>query len=91
MLEANDRRYLEQADYARTIPIPTLGVGTTEFDLSPERAEDLYQAGREAAEHFLDEVWDFEGYKAQFRRGTALSRRRQVADAMRGGRTEATG
>jgi NTE family protein len=91
MLEANDRRYLDQADYARTIPIPTLGVGTTEFDLSPERAEALYQSGREATEHFLKEGWDFEGYKAQFRRGTALSRRRQVADAMRGGPSTASG
>jgi NTE family protein len=91
MLEANDRRYLEQADYARTIPIPTLGVGTTEFALSPERAEELYQSGRQAAVHFLDEVWDFEGYKAQFRRGTTLSRRRQVADAMRSASAEGSG
>ena len=33
MLEAHDRLYLEQADFARTIPIPTLGVCATEFDL----------------------------------------------------------
>jgi len=85
MLEANDRRYVEQADYARTIPIPTLGVGTTEFDLGPGRAEDLYRSGRAATERFLDEVWDFEGYKAHFRRGASVSRRRQLAETMRGG------
>ena len=33
MMEAHDRLYVEQANYARTIAIPTLGVGTTEFDL----------------------------------------------------------
>lgn len=84
MLEAHDRLYLEQADYARTIPIPTLGVGTTEFDLGPDRSRDLYESGRRAAAKFLDEVWDFEGYKAQFRDGRTHSRRRQVAEAMRG-------
>jgi len=83
MLEAHDRLYLEQADYARTIPIPTLGVGTTDFDLRPERAEELYVSGRRAAERFLDEVWDFEGYKAQFRQGKPHSRRREVASQMR--------
>ena len=91
MLEANDRRYLEQADYARTITIPTLGVGTTEFDLKPERAEELYESGRRAAEEFLEKVWDFEGYKAQFRRGAVLSRRQQVAEAMRAAGADATG
>ncbi|MGH7620806.1 MAG: patatin-like phospholipase family protein, partial [Gemmatimonadaceae bacterium] len=35
MMEAHDRLYLEKAEYARTIPIPTLGVGTTEFDIKP--------------------------------------------------------
>jgi len=84
MLEAHDRLYLEEADYARTINIPTLGVGTTEFELTEARAEALFQSGRQAAAHFLDEVWDFEGYKAYFRQGERPSRRRRVADAMRG-------
>ncbi|MGI8440750.1 MAG: patatin-like phospholipase family protein [Thermoleophilaceae bacterium] len=84
MTEAHDRLYLEQADYARTITVPTLGVGTTEFDLAPERSEALYESGRRAAEHFLDEVWDFEGYKAHFRQGKRHSRRRELAATMRG-------
>ena len=54
MMEAHDRLYVEQSSYARTIPIPTLGVGTTEFDLSKERALELYDSGRSAAENFLD-------------------------------------
>ena len=66
MMEAHDRLYVEQANYARTIPIPTLGVGTTEFDLSKERALALFDSGRWAAEKFLDN-WDFEAYIAEFR------------------------
>jgi NTE family protein len=74
VLEAHDRMYLEKATYARTIPIPTLGVGTTEFDLSHARALDLYNSGRAAAEHFL-ESWDFKAYIAEFRTGKSHSRR----------------
>jgi len=33
-------------------------VGTTEFDLSGERAMKLYDAGRSAAEAFLSSGWD---------------------------------
>lgn len=74
MLEAHDRLYLEQADFARTIPIPTLGVRTTEFDLAPERAAALHEAGRRAAEEFLA-GWDFGLYVEAFRRGVRRSRR----------------
>jgi NTE family protein len=59
MMEAHDRLYVEQAEFARTIAIPTLGVHTTEFDLSRERAQALYDSGRTAAEQFL-ESWDFD-------------------------------
>jgi len=78
MLEAHDRLYLEGADYARTIPIGTLGVGTVEFDLSRERSDALYQEGRRAAEEFLAS-WDFDAYIAAFRRGTPKPRRSQVS------------
>jgi NTE family protein len=75
MLEAHDRMYLENDVFVRTIPIPTLGVRTTEFDLSPERADDLYESGREAAEEFLA-GWDFNAYKAKFRSGAKPPTRR---------------
>jgi NTE family protein len=55
MMEAHDRRYLDAGDIARTVQIPTLGVGTTEFDLSPERIEELYRAGQDAVHKALDE------------------------------------
>ncbi len=81
MLEAHDRLYIETADFARTIPIPTLGVRTTDFDLSRERRLALYEAGRTAAEKFL-ETWSFERYLEEFRRGESYSRGRKVAGRM---------
>jgi NTE family protein len=54
MMAAHDRLYVDQHDFdRRTIGIDTLGVGTTEFDLSQERALALYESGRAAAEKFL--------------------------------------
>lgn len=82
MLEAHDRMYLEQDVYVRTIPIPTLGVRTTELDLSPGRARALYDAGRAAAEAFLA-TWDFDAYVAGFRRRRPPSRRAALARAAR--------
>jgi NTE family protein len=81
VLEAHDRLYIERADFARTIPIDTLGVRTTDFDLTSEMALALYESGRTAAEQFLD-TWSFEGYIAAFRRGKEHSRRREVAELM---------
>jgi NTE family protein len=74
MMEAHDRLYMEQETFVRTIPIPTLGVHTAEFDLSDERAQALYDAGRQAAEEFLS-TWDFHAYIEQFRRGQVHRRR----------------
>ena len=81
MMEAHDRLYVEQANFARTIAIPTLGVGTTEFDLPRERAIALYDSGRWAAEKFLDD-WDFDAYVAEFRSGKDHSRREAVTASM---------
>ena len=49
-MEAHDRFYVEQANYARTIPIPTLDVTTTEFDITPEKTQKLFDSGKQAAE-----------------------------------------
>jgi NTE family protein len=75
MMEAHDRLYVEQAEFARTIPIATLGIGTTEFEITPERKELLFQSGRDAATDFL-RTWDFEAYVAEFRVGDKEHRRR---------------
>jgi NTE family protein len=78
MMEAHDRLYLEKATFVRTIPIPTLGVSTTEFDITPERVRAIYESGRKAAFDFLDR-WDFEAYKAEYRSGKDHSRREELA------------
>jgi NTE family protein len=79
MLQAHDRMYIERDNYARTIPIPTCDVGTTEFDIKnkPEKMEALYEAGRTAATHFLA-TWDFEDYKKAFRDQELAARSRRA-------------
>jgi NTE family protein len=68
MMAAHDRMYVDMATYARTIPIPTLGVGTTEFEIPPERVKALYDSGQTAAKNFLAK-WDFQAYIEEYRRG----------------------
>lgn len=54
-MEAWDRRTLLHTPAVRTVSIPTGDIGTTQFDLSREQVEDLYDAGhREAARFFAD-------------------------------------
>jgi NTE family protein len=77
MMDAHDAQYIEDANFVRTIPIPTLGVRTTEFDLSRKRSDNLYESGRAAAETFFQH-WDFEEYKAKYRQAKPLERRRRV-------------
>jgi NTE family protein len=76
MADAHDRFYVEAANYARTIPIPTLGVRTTQFDITSEQTLALFDSGRSAAAKFLS-TWDFEAYKATFRSQTRPPSRRQ--------------
>jgi NTE family protein len=54
MIEARDARHIKNVNFARTIAIPVLGIGATEFGLSKEKSEALYQSGRQAAERFFD-------------------------------------
>jgi len=68
MMEAHDARYIKDEHFVRTIAIPTLGVKTTEFDISLEKSEALYQSGRQAAEKFF-ESWDFGQYVNKYRQG----------------------
>jgi NTE family protein len=51
MVEAHDRSRLEDLGHTRVIDIPTLGVGTAEFDLSRERKLALYESGHAAERH----------------------------------------
>jgi NTE family protein len=77
MMEAHDARYNESKNFVRTIPIPTVGVQTTDFNLSREKKDALYESGRKAAQEFL-EKWDFAKYKQEFRAKEPDSRTEQV-------------
>ncbi len=67
MMEAHDALYIKDQDFVRTVPIPTLGVKTTEFDISHERSESLYLSGHQAAEKFFS-TWNFEEYVNKYRK-----------------------
>lgn len=62
MMEAHDERYIQDANFKRTIGIPTMGVKTTEFDISREKKEILFQSGYNAAKKFFD-TYSEEEYK----------------------------
>lgn len=83
MMEAHDRLYVEQANYARTIPINTVGVQTTQFSIDDDPAlkQKLYQSGRDAAAEFL-KTWNFDAYIKAFRQGDQPTRRQRVAAVM---------
>jgi NTE family protein len=51
--EAWDHEQLSRATSARTVSIPTRAIGTTDFGLSKEDAQRLYDWGTEAAERFF--------------------------------------
>ena len=53
MIEAHDKAYIDETNFKRTIPIPTMGVQTTEFDISDARKNMLIRAGQEAAIAFF--------------------------------------
>jgi NTE family protein len=76
MMQAHDRFYVEQANFARTIPIPTLGVKTTQFDIDQQLTEKLFESGAQAASRFLDN-WSFDDYVRTFREGAEPGRPRQ--------------
>jgi NTE family protein len=65
MMEAHDRRALDESTRARTIALPTYGVGAVDFSISDQRRDELFAGGRKAAARFLDE-WDFGTYVRRF-------------------------
>jgi hypothetical protein len=59
---------------ARTIRIDDLGIPPTLFDLTQPQKAALYASGQAAARDFLT-TWNFDAYKARFRRGAPEVRR----------------
>jgi NTE family protein len=84
MLEAHDRLYIEEKNFVRTIAIDTMGVHTTQFDLTREQAESLYDSGKKAAEEFLDK-WSFDEYLRTFRSDNGHSRRETMSMLLQAG------
>ena len=78
MMEAHDARYIEDTNFRRTIPIKTLGIQTTQFALTMEQKEALYESGKKAAEEFFQQ-WDLELYQKRLEKKEE-SRRQRVWD-----------
>lgn len=53
MLSAHDERYIETDKFVRTVKIPTLGISTTQFHISPEQSDAIYAAGLAAGADFF--------------------------------------
>ncbi|MBO8170339.1 MAG: patatin-like phospholipase family protein [Bacillaceae bacterium] len=53
MMDAHDRMYIDNEDAKRTVFIPTAPISTTDFNLTSDEKEELYQRGRRAAEKFI--------------------------------------
>lgn len=53
MLSAHDERFIEQSKFVRTVKIPTLGISTTQFNITPDQSEALYTSGKKAGEAFF--------------------------------------
>lgn len=65
-LQAYDKRFFLKDEYKyRTIRIPTLGVYTTDFDISINKKLDLIKSGNKAADEFFKD-WSWEEYKRWF-------------------------
>ncbi|TLS36109.1 patatin-like phospholipase family protein [Pseudalkalibacillus caeni] len=64
MLQAHDLRYINERTKERTVRIYTDGITATEFDLTADQIEFLYNSGYHAAQTFLS-GWDFETHKAK--------------------------
>lgn len=62
MIEAHDERHIQDANFSRTIAIPTMGIKTTEFNITPERKEMLFTSGYNAAKKFFQD-YDEDKYR----------------------------
>lgn len=72
MIDAHDTRYIEEHDKLRTIPIPSLGVRSTHFHISPQKRAALFKSGVTAAETFFRD-WDFQQYIRLYRKDNAAT------------------
>lgn len=71
MLGNQNARQVAQADVARVIEVPTLGVSPVDFKLGRSERRALYQAGYDAGCRFF-ERWDFAAHVAARGKGTSV-------------------
>lgn len=62
MQSGRDRRHQRRNDQGRIIDIDTLGISTTQFNLSNQDKSNLYQEGYERTRRFLLEEWSWEAH-----------------------------
>lgn len=62
MMDAHDERYIEEFNQFRTIKIPTVGVQATQFDISREKSDELFESGVQAASKYFDR-WSLAVYQ----------------------------
>lgn len=72
---AHDAYYLSNDKFVRTITIDTGDIAATDFNLTPDQKQTLFDNGVAAANDFLAH-WDFEKYKELYRSGAPQPRRR---------------
>ncbi|QGU94751.1 phospholipase [Clostridium bovifaecis] len=65
MINKNEEVYVKHKDWVRTIGIPTLGVGATQFNKINTMGMKLFESGYNSAEEFL-KTWSFTEYKRMF-------------------------
>ena len=73
MMQAHDLRHLDKESKARTITIPTGTITSTNFELTKEEKEWLYNSGYNSANKFL-QAWNFRQYIDEYRKGIKTER-----------------
>lgn len=66
IVNRNENIFVRDKDSVRIINIPTLGVGTTQFNITREMSLKLFKSGYESTKMFLDN-WDFDNYIKKYR------------------------
>ncbi|AND84789.1 patatin-like phospholipase family protein [Clostridium tyrobutyricum] len=61
MIDKNEEIYVKDKDAVRTVFIPTLGVKTTDFNISKDMKIKLFNSGYKSAKKFL-KFWNFDKY-----------------------------
>jgi NTE family protein len=66
-MEEDQSVYRKDKDSVRTISIPTLGIKSTDFNISPIDSFRLYLSGYESCKRFLKH-WNFQEYIKRYRK-----------------------